>query len=123
MTPIQLTLLIAAAALLVIYFVHLRSMFLDRFVVLGLFLTLSAAIVWPNATSRIAHVVGVGRGADLVMYFYIMFSLFLCALLYGKIQGLEARMTEIVRKMAVDDTACREATPASTETDRSNRRS
>ena len=68
-------------------------------------LWLSAAVaVWiPQVTNRIAGFLGVGRGADAVLYissivlFYTMFRL------YGKLEHLEHQLSEMTKKIALRD--------------------
>ena len=57
----------------------------------------------PQTTDVIARFVGVGRGADVIVYtaliglFYLMFKLFV------KIEDLEREITSLVRKLAIED--------------------
>jgi small membrane protein len=57
----------------------------------------------PQTTDIAAKFVGVGRGADFLVYiaviglFYLMFRLFL------KIEDLEREITQLVRKLAIEE--------------------
>lgn len=62
------------------------------------------AVVWqPQLTSRLADIVGIGRGADLVVYsalivvFYLMFRLLM------RLEKMEKNITELVRQAALND--------------------
>lgn len=59
-------------------------------------------VVFPNATQRVANIVGIGRGVDLIIYlaFLILFSALFYLLV--KVEGIERAITKIVRKMALD---------------------
>jgi hypothetical protein len=44
---------------------------------------------------------GVGRGADLLLYLAIVLGGFLFLLVYSKIKRIERDITEVVRQMAI----------------------
>lgn len=72
---------------------------------LGVVIWLSAgfAILWPDLTIRIARVMGIGRGADLVLYL-LAISFFLSVFyFYNKILKLQSDISEIVRRIALSD--------------------
>ena len=77
MNGIQI-LLIAGVVLLALYYVfRLRSALVDLMLLL---LFAGAAIFFilaPENTNKIAHKLGVGRGADLLFYSCILFFLFI----------------------------------------------
>ena len=45
-----------------------RAKVIYRLVALLLFLTATVLVIFPDLTTSIAHALGVGRGADLVLY-------------------------------------------------------
>jgi hypothetical protein len=61
------------------------------------------AVVFPQGATRAANKVGVGRGADLVIYvalvalFYALFRLLL------RIERTDRRLTELVRELAISE--------------------
>ncbi len=59
------------------------------------------AIIWPDAVTWAANLVGVGRGTDLVLYVMVMFFLFTTASLYQRVKGLETQITVLVRELAL----------------------
>lgn len=67
---------------------------------------LAAVAVWfilqPELTNNIAHMIGVGRGADLVFYICILLFWYVLIRLYARIRKLEEIVTEMVRQSAVD---------------------
>ena len=104
MTPIQpilVALLIAAA---VLYFGKLRSLLLDRLVVLVLIACGIVMVIAPDLTTRIAHAVGVGRGTDLVIYLGLVGFAFLWLVLYSEVRTLQVRISELARAIAIDKT-------------------
>ena len=65
-----------------------------------------AAAAWliaqPDATRVLAGWLGVGRGADLVMYLGLLGGLFACYYFYGRYRRIEILLTELVRCNAID---------------------
>lgn len=54
--------------------------------------------VWmPNITNRLAALVGVGRGADLMMYLWIVLNLLLIIRLHIKLREQSEAMTQLAR--------------------------
>lgn len=58
-------------------------------------------VVFPDSLTWLGHLVGVGRGTDLLLYGYVIFSLFLAIGLYQRITRLEARLARVVREVAL----------------------
>ena len=66
------------------------------------FIALGAYFVWaPNETTRLAALLGVGRGADLIMYLWVVITLALIVLLYLKIVRLSHKVTQLTRANAL----------------------
>jgi small membrane protein len=57
----------------------------------------------PQTTDVIANLVGVGRGADLVIYISLVALFYLVFRVYVKIEKTEREITRLVRKLAIDD--------------------
>lgn len=58
-------------------------------------------VLFPDKTSELAHLVGVGRGADLVMYCWLVISLIISLNLQFKIFALQGLITELAREIAL----------------------
>lgn len=59
-------------------------------------------ITWfPDSANRIASVVGVGRGADLIFYLWILISVLVFLLLYVKLVSLSQALTRLARHVAL----------------------
>lgn len=103
MTSIQV-LLVAGLIFIGIYmYVRLRSSIIDILLIV-LFMFIGVALVFfPDFANRLAHWLGVGRGADLVFYISILFLLFLVLKLYARIRRIEQQLTEIIRKKSVEE--------------------
>jgi hypothetical protein len=82
------------------YFVHLRTKWRDRIVILPLVGVLIASIIHPNLTTWAARRVGVGRGADLAFYIGFLLVGFLLALQRARLREQEQAITVLVRELA-----------------------
>ena len=92
----------AVTALIMFYFLILtRKSALRRLFALFIFGTGLVFILYPGLAMRIAHVVGIGRGADLVFYVSILFLCFLSFNFYIRFQTVDDRLTRIVRLIAL----------------------
>ena len=61
------------------------------------------AVIEPNALTRIAKLVGVGRGADLLLYLLILAFIFVVLNIYLKFKELEQKITELARRIALNE--------------------
>jgi small membrane protein len=61
----------------------------------------AVAVVVPETTNEIALLVGVGRGADLVMYVAIVSVLFVLIHYYAKFVDLQHKVTQLTRELAI----------------------
>jgi small membrane protein len=59
------------------------------------------AVLEPGLSQRLAHALGVGRGADAVFYLGLVGLSYAFFKLYLKIRNLEQQITALVRKMAL----------------------
>ena len=70
-----------------------------------------AYIVWmPDHATYLANLVGIGRGADLVLYVWVLISCAILLLLYLNLRDQFQLITALARRMALTD-AAREETP------------
>jgi hypothetical protein len=59
-------------------------------------------VAWfPNQTSKWAHMVGIGRGVDLMLYVWIMASGLLFLVLHLKLVAQHRMLTDLVRAVAL----------------------
>jgi small membrane protein len=59
------------------------------------------AVLMPDATSTIASLVGVGRGADLILYCWIVITLLVSINLQFKILQVHELLTVLTRELAL----------------------
>jgi hypothetical protein len=74
------------------------------FHIFTVFLLLGAgglAVVFPESTNDIARFVGVGRGADLLMYVVVIVVMFVLLHYYTKFVELQRQLTELTRELAI----------------------
>ncbi|HEX2704476.1 MAG TPA: DUF2304 domain-containing protein, partial [Candidatus Lustribacter sp.] len=60
------------------------------------------SILFPSVWTRMAGVVGVGRGTDLVLYALVVAFLSFTVTTYLRFRELEARYTTLARRIALD---------------------
>jgi hypothetical protein len=61
-----------------------------------------ALVIFPNASTRIANMLGVGRGTDLVFYLAILVGLFVASNFYFRFKRQEAALIALARQSAAD---------------------
>lgn len=114
---IKLVLIALGLLSLVAYFRLVRSILMDRLIALILFVALSLLVVFPEMTIWVAHRLGVVRGTDLILYLYMVGSTYLFVLIYARNTGQEARITALVRALALHEASapiCRSEASART---------
>ena len=112
MTAIQILLVVAALLWLARYLVHLRSGGATRVLAV---LAAGAGIllvVFPELSSRLASLVGVTRGVDLMIYVTLVAFGFLWLHQAARIRELEARLVDLARKVALEEAPLAVPTPA-----------
>lgn len=61
------------------------------------------AVLAPDAVTRLAKLVGVGRGADLVLYALVVVVLALAVGVHQRLVRMEERISALVREIAIRD--------------------
>ena len=98
---IQFILVLGLLLTLLYAFVQRRK---SRMVSLAISVTSVAGIyfvLFPSHTTALAHALGVGRGADLVVYCWIVISLVISMNLRFRIGELHGQITELARELAI----------------------
>ena len=103
MRPIQFILIPLLALIVITYLTRFRSRLLDRLIVLSLGTFGIIMILVPDLANSLAHLVGVGRGADLVLYVGLVGLGFLCLILYSKLRFIDAQLVKLARTEAIDN--------------------
>jgi hypothetical protein len=60
------------------------------------------AAIWPGTTVRAARALGIGRGADLVLYCSVFASMSGFFYVYARFRRLDRALTQLVRQLAVE---------------------
>lgn len=102
MRPIQLFLIALLVLLGYVALARQRGRLLGRIVIV-LFAGVGAfMILLPDLTTDIAQWLGVGRGADLMLYLGVLGFAFIAFVLYTRIRELEAEVTTLARAIAIE---------------------
>lgn len=62
------------------------------------------AVLFPESLTEMANAVGVGRGADLVLYVLAVCFLLTTAILFRRLSELEQRYVRLARRVALNAT-------------------
>jgi len=63
-------------------------------------------VLFPEVTTRVAHAVGVGRGADLVFYCFILITLAAIFNIHLRLRATTETITELARAWALATASC-----------------
>lgn len=66
-----------------------------------------AAVAYPTAVTAVANYVGVGRGADLILYILVVTFMLSSIALYRRIHELENKYVDLARQLAISEAARR----------------
>ena len=102
MTGIQGILLIGVLLIGIYVLVVLGRRLLDLFLLVLMGGSAIAFILWPSLTTIIAHRLGVGRGADMVIYISILIFWFVALKLYIRMRRLERMFTDAIRSSSLE---------------------
>ncbi len=69
----------------------------------GFWFVVGIIILLPDTTSFLAELVGVGRGADLIVYLSIVLIFYIIFQMTIKIEKIERNITKVVRTVAMKD--------------------
>jgi small membrane protein len=86
-----------------IYVFRFRTVLTDRIVLMSLACAGIVLVIDPEISNWLAHRIGIGRGADLIMYIFFVFCLFRFVGIASQSNAVERQLTRIVRAMAIDN--------------------
>jgi len=69
----------------------------------GFWFVVGIIILLPDTTSFMAELVGIGRGADLIVYLSIVLIFYIIFQMTIKIEKIERNITKVVRTVAMKD--------------------
>ncbi|MFH1292233.1 MAG: DUF2304 domain-containing protein [bacterium] len=83
---------------------HTGDLRLEGMVIWVLFwLIAGVVVVLPDTSSYFAELLGIGRGADLVVYMALVLLFFIVFKLMVRIEHLNKQITKLTRKNALED--------------------
>lgn len=85
-----------------LYVFAARTVLTDRIIYLVLILAGITLALNPELSTRVANLIGIGRGTDLLLYTFVLFSLFHYVNMASHMKTLEQRLTVLVRANAID---------------------
>ena len=115
---IQLLLVAGIVAIVAWLFVKrgAKQLAVGRLLVIAFAVFAARTVLFPTMLTRAAHMVGVGRGADLLLYATVLVLLGFLALQEARTKNAEKRTTYLARRLSLD-----EAEPAAQYRERSLR--
>ena len=119
MNAIQVLLVAAAFLWLVSYLSRVRTLGLTRILAVVAALGGIVLVLFPRLSTRLAGLFGVTRGVDLVIYVSLVAIGFLWLQLAVRMRGLEDRLVELTRVVALDRASAADAPTGAADPQRS----
>lgn len=79
-----------------------------KLIMLALAAVAVISILYPQLTTKVAHLVGVGRGTDLLLYLLVAVFLYVTVGFYLRFRDLERQLTVMARRIAIDEAVQRQ---------------
>jgi len=80
-----------------------KQLAVRRLLVIAFGLFAVVTVLFPSTLTRVAHLMGVGRGADLLLYATVLVLLGFLALQEARTKAAEKRTTVLARRLALDE--------------------
>ena len=103
MTLIQIILTSGIIIIAAYMYLRLRSNVLDVILILLFVVVGVVFVIFNEITDKMAHFLGISRGADMIFYLGILFLFFLILKLYSRLRKIEQNLTELVRKKSIEE--------------------
>jgi len=103
MLPIQVFILLLLAFSLLLSILVLRNRVFARLFFGVQFIAGGVFVLMPDLSSRLAALLGVGRGTDLLLYMLIMLFYITVLAFTARIRRMERSQTLMVRAMAIEN--------------------
>jgi hypothetical protein len=107
----MIPIIIACLLLFAVYVGTKRLSGLQTLAVLVLVLAGIVLVIMPDLSTKIANVLGVGRGTDLLFYFALLGGFFIASNFYFRFKQQEQTLIHIVRHIAIDRAEHADADP------------
>lgn len=115
MNPFQILALSVVALLFLLSAVlFVKGWATRRDAILWMLLWIAAgiAIVWPGVTKIVANALGIGRGADLLLYCTFVAMMVGFLMVYARLRRLRRELTLLVRHLAITNAAVNTSPPS-----------
>ena len=100
--PIIQFLLFLGLILIGIYvYSKFKSSLTDLIIIFMFLLAGMVFVSFPSLTNKVANSLGVGRGADMVFYLFMIIFIFIILKLYARIRRLEQKLNALIREEAI----------------------
>ncbi len=86
-----------------LYVFRVRTILTDRIILLLLACGGLVLVIHPDLSTQVANRIGIGRGTDLLLYVFILFSLFNFVGVSSALKKIERQLTELVRSQALQN--------------------
>ncbi|HKA01504.1 MAG TPA: DUF2304 domain-containing protein [Candidatus Solibacter sp.] len=103
MIPAQPILVALLTVLVILYFARLRSRASDSLLVGLCFVLAALLIARPTVATKIANMMGIGRGVDLIFYLAIPGLALFVLILFARTRDLNSKLTVALREMALSN--------------------
>ncbi|MCT2295336.1 DUF2304 domain-containing protein [Brachybacterium muris] len=102
---IQLLLMAGIAVIVAWLFIKrgAKQLAVRRLLVIAFAVFAVLTVLFPTVLTRVANLVGVGRGADLLLYTTVLVLLGFLALQEARTKSAEKRTTYLARRLAIDE--------------------
>ena len=70
-------------------------------------LAVGIAFITPESLTKLANLLGIGRGADLVLYVAVVVVFYLMFRIFVRLEKMERDITKVVRKSTLDNVKCK----------------
>ncbi len=104
MSLIQIILLVLIVLAILYFYLRYKTRsigFRPFLMMLAFWIIAGVLVALPESTSRVAEILGVGRGVDVVFYFSLVLVFYLIFRIIVRIEKIEQNITKIVSKLAL----------------------
>lgn len=98
----QIFFLVLIAGFLIFSIRNQRNLLSNRIIIIVFAIGSMVLVTIPNISTIIANFIGIGRGVDLVIYLFIVFSMFNFIRQDSSTKELEHSLTELARQHAIE---------------------
>ncbi len=93
--------LLVAFVLFGLYALRIRSIRSDRIILLTLMVVGVVLVLDPGLSTWVANQIGIGRGTDLILYLFVLFSLFRFVGISAEAKRTQRQVTLLTRELAI----------------------